>query len=229
LCIDFITDFIDLSAFHIGSFEQLENEDWVVHLNPVSTSVPCPVCGALSTNHARPGRRRLRHRSVPGWHDVFVTTPIWRQRCGKCWLTFTAEWPGIPVRGKATDSFRRMCVERCHGRDFASVCREIGVKYSTLERWYYEEAQSIVPDPREYSAPSAVSLDEFALQKGHKYGINLMDADTGHVWQVTPGRSRKQVQEALDEQRLLHKEPSALREEEQQELKEWLDKDPALK
>lgn len=294
MCTDFTTDFIALSAFQVGSFEQVENGDWVIHLDPVSSTVPCPVCQVPSTNHARPGRRRLRHRHVPGWRNVLISVPTWRQRCDQCFLTFTVEWPGIPVRGQVTDTFRSMCVARCHGRDFASVSREIGVKYTTLERWYDQEAEKLIPSATEYLAPSAVCLYEFALQKGHTYGINLMDADTGHVWQVTPGRSRKQVQAALKawpftqppevvvtdlapgmadivrqiwpkstvvadqfhvlqlfgqsleawrklhstsdthqrgrhEQRLLHKEPDTLKEEEQQELKEWLEKDPALK
>ena len=41
-------------------------------------------------------------------------------------------------------------------------------------------------------------MDEFALRKGHLYGLNLMDAHLGHVWQVTSGRSRNQVLAALN-------------------------------
>lgn len=44
-----------------------------------------------------------------------------------------------------------------------------------------------------------VCLDEFALQKGHTYGVNLMDAQSGHIWQVTEGRSREQVRNALEQ------------------------------
>jgi len=53
--------------------------------------------------------------------------------------------------------------------------------------------------PKEHEAPEVVCLDEFALQKGHKYGVNLMDAQTGHIWQVTEGRSREQVRNALQQ------------------------------
>ncbi|MBG9568057.1 transposase, partial [Brevibacillus agri] len=80
-----------------------------------------------------------------------------------------------------------------------SVAKQLSAAYSTLERWYYQLAPQRLAQPKEHEAPEVVCLDEFALQKGHKYGVNLMDAQTGHIWQVTEGRSREQVRNALQQ------------------------------
>lgn len=198
MCIDFTTDFIGLSAFHIGSVDQMGSSAWIAQLVPRQTVVPCPLCHKPTLNHARPGRRILRHRHVPGWKTVYVSVPIWRQRCEQCAMTFTTKWDGIPLRGRATDQFMHMCVQACYGRDIQSAARQLNLSYSTLERWYYRLAEPQLASPRHHEAPTVVCLDEFALHKGHKYGLNLMDAQTGHVWQVTPGKSRNEIIQALE-------------------------------
>jgi transposase len=113
-------------------------------------------------------------------------------------MTWTVEWPDIPVKGTATHAFRAMCVERCLKRDLKSVSDEIGVAYTTLERWFYEDAPKQLPNAANCEAPKVVCLDEFAVQKGHKYGLNLMDEQTGHIWVVGSGRSRQDIQNALE-------------------------------
>lgn len=197
MSIDFSTEFIGLPSFAIIGWESPKQDHWIAHLQPHPTSHLCPVCGKESVNHARPGRRTLMHRFVPSWGRVLVTVPIYRQRCDICILTWTVEWEGIPSRGKATHAFQEMCVEMCRSRDIQSVSKYVGVTYTTLERWYYQSAPQKLPHPVEEKTPEIVCLDEFALQKGHKYGLNLMDAINGHVWQITKGKSRQDIQNAL--------------------------------
>lgn len=116
-----------------------------------------------------------------------------------CQLTWTLEWSGIPFRGTSTFAFQQMAVDLCQKRDLLSVAQQLGIGYTTLERWYYQLAPQRLAQPQDHRAPDMVCLDEFALQKGHKYGVNLMDAQSGHVWQVTEGRSREQVRNALEQ------------------------------
>ncbi|WP_432774250.1 ISL3 family transposase [Brevibacillus gelatini] len=199
MCLDFSTDFIRLPSFHLTHWEKTKETDWIAVLEPHSACHLCPICLGASTNHARPGRRILRHRFVPSWGTVWVSVPVYRQRCASCMLTWTVEWNGIPPRGSVTSAFQEMAVDMCRSRDLLSVAKQLSVAYSTLERWYYQLAPQRLAQPKEHEAPEVVCLDEFALQKGHKYGVNLMDAQTGHIWQVTEGRSREQVRNALQQ------------------------------
>lgn len=290
---DFTTEFIGLPHFFITSWEKHDEKDYLIHLTPVEEVHLCPLCERISTNHSRSVYRVLRHRYVPGWATVFVRIPIFRQRCTHCSLTWTVEWDGIPPRSIATASYKQMCVQHCFQRDIKSTAKELGLPYTTLERWYYEIAPAVLPDPETNEAPKVVCLDEFAILKGHKYGLNLMDHDTGHVWKVSKGRSRNEIQSALNawpfnqppqvvvtdlapgmaetvaqvwkdstivvdkfhviqlfstslevrrklsdfrgshrkgrhEQRLLHKDPTLLKDEEKIELHKWLNQDADL-
>lgn len=197
MCIDFTTDFINLPSFYLCHWNKKTEMDWMVTLEPNPASHLCPFCLKESVNHARPGRRLLRHRFIPSWGTVWVSIPVCRQRCTDCNLTWTLEWEGIPCRGTSTLAYRTMAVELCEKRDLLSVAKQLSISYTTLERRYYQLASQFLDEPQEHLTPIIVCLDEFALQKGHKYGVNLMDAQSGHIWQVTEGRSREQVRNAL--------------------------------
>lgn len=140
MCLDFSTDFVRLPSFHLTHWEKTTETDWIAVLEPNSACYLCPICLRASTNHARPGRRILRHRFVPSWGTVWVSVPVYRQRCASCGLTWTVEWNGIPPRGLVTSAFQEMAVDMCRGRDLLSVAKQLSVAYSTLERWYYQLA-----------------------------------------------------------------------------------------
>jgi transposase len=197
LSIDFTTEFLGLPSFKICRWERLCENQYIAYVDPVQTDFHCPLCGQESMNHQRPGQRLLRHRFVPSWGTVFVSIPRLRQRCDHCSLTWTVEWEEIPTRGNFTFSFREMCVQMCHGRDIQSVSKQLQISYTTLERWFYADTVASLAQPENHPAPVVICLDEFALLKGHRYGLNLMDARTGHVWQITQGRSREKILAAL--------------------------------
>ena len=196
--IQFTTEFIGLPEFTIASPHKAADGSWVCSLTPRQKSFPCPLCGQTSVNHSREKVRRLRHRFVPGWGTVHVTVPIYRQRCKDCDLTWTVEWPGIsPGRTKSTNCYIASAVHACYRSDIQSVAREWGIAYTTLERWYYRIASASTPSPKAYGSPRIVCMDEFAIKRGHKYCVALMDHSSGHVWQVFEGKSRESIQAAL--------------------------------
>lgn len=194
----FTTEFIGLPAFKIDKILKEIDGRWVADLKPKQTESHCPICKKLSTNHSRSEHRTLRHRFTPGWGNLFVRVPVYRQRCDDCGLTWTVEWPEIPPgRTKATQPFIDAAVKACQRRDIKSVAKEWGLAYTTLERWYYIAAPKLVPKPKHHKPPIIVCMDEFAVKRGHKYCIALMDHTSGHVWQISPGRSRKDIQCSL--------------------------------
>ena len=196
--LQFTTEFIGLPDFKIGSPYKAGDGSWICPLKPRQKDFPCPLCGQTSKNHSRDKKRKLRHRFVPGWGTVYVTVPVFRQRCDVCGLTWTVEWPGIPPgRAQATKPYMDAAVKACYRADIQSIAREWAIPYTTLERWYYKKASASLPDPKKFNSPKVVCMDEFAIKRGHKYCVALMDHASGHVWQVFEGRSREKIQAGL--------------------------------
>ncbi|WP_229704097.1 ISL3 family transposase [Caldalkalibacillus thermarum] len=175
------------------------NENWIAVLEPTPRSYICPLCFKKSQNHERKRTRTLCHRWIPSWGTLYVEVPVYRQRCNDCNITWGITWQGIPERGKATEPFKRIVVEYCHKKSIELASKETGIPYSTVERWYYDTDLEPLPDSHTHSSPEEICIDEFALKKGHQYGLVLLDAKTGHVWQVSEGRSRKKIQYALEQ------------------------------
>src|SRR5690606_6418661 len=117
-----------------------------------------------------------------------------RPRCNSCSLTWTVRWSGIPERGQVTEHFKRMVSKKCIGQSFEGVARELQLPASTVAHWFYEYADEALAQPEDYEAPKVVCLDEFALKKGHHYSVAILDAESGHVWHASPGKSREKVQ-----------------------------------
>lgn len=192
----FTTDLVHLPSFELGEIYKM-NGVWEIQLIPRQQSFICPLCFQKSVNHARPKERVLKHLFIPTHGLIYVRVPVYRQRCDDCGISWSVEWPGIPQRGKVTNRFKEMVIQECKGNTFQSVSKKTGISPSTITHWFYQEAERLVAKPENYSSPTKVCIDEFSLKKGHKYSLAIQDAETGHIWQVSEGRSRAQIQEAL--------------------------------
>lgn len=193
----FTTDILHLTNLKLNGEGERVTDGWVLGVEPYSQCYLCPLCLGKSTNHARTTYRLLRHAWVSTGLTIYIKVPVHRQRCDDCGITWTVNWPEIPSRGKVTTHFKQMIARKCIKQSFAQVSREMQVPESTVAYWFYQYADNVQASPEEFEAPSAICLDEFAHKKGHSYSIALMDADSGHIWLTSPGKSRKKVQEAL--------------------------------
>ena len=192
----FTTEFVGLPDFSIVSYQQMKPNQHVIDVFPHHINISCPRCEQPTHTHEI-HHRLLRHRFVPGFGTVFVRVPVIRRQCGTCHRTCSLRYRDIPERGKATCAYQQMAVQMCKGRDLLSVARELQLPYTTLERWFYKRAPSMLPNPKTSDTPNIVCLDEFAVRKGHRYAVNLMDHQSGHIWTIGMGRSRWNVQQAL--------------------------------
>lgn len=108
------------------------------------------------------------------------------------------EWEGIPQRGNVTEVFKTTVVSLCHETTIQSVSRAYNIPYTTLERWYYEWAdREIARITSEKEQPKIISIDDFAIQKGHQYALSIVDYKNAQICQVTRGRSGKSIKKAL--------------------------------
>ncbi|STO08964.1 ISL3 family transposase [Exiguobacterium aurantiacum] len=164
------------------------------HVFPVSVrdrDVACPVCGCGTTRHAKT-RRRFRHGYAWGVGTIWIELDIPRQRCGACDLTFVHDY-GLGLGHSSTRSFREAIARRCHGRTIADVAREYELPYTTVERWFYLHASKGI----EEADARHVLVDEFATRKGHHYATAVLDAESGRLLSIVPGRDESAVTAAL--------------------------------
>ncbi|PHE28505.1 hypothetical protein COF51_28370 [Bacillus pseudomycoides] len=87
--------------------------------------------------------RRFRHGLA--WHigTLWIELAVPLQRCTRCNFTFTYDY-GLGLIRSSTASFRREIVRRCQGRALSDVAWEYDVPDTTLERWFYSYATSVL-------------------------------------------------------------------------------------
>jgi transposase len=194
---EFIIDLIKLPDFDLVQMTR-RSVGWTAILEPKDRCFLCPKCGGSSTAHKRGHRRVLRHRIVPSFGFIHVEVPVYHQQCCRCLYIWSVQWDGIPQHGKGTTLYKEALMTLCDESSIQSVSTSFDVPYSTLERWYYEWAeQQNDRFHRHRQDPTVICLDDFALQKGHRYAISLVDHDSGEVCHMEKGRSRSSIQRAL--------------------------------
>ncbi|QKS70478.1 ISL3 family transposase [Paenalkalicoccus suaedae] len=187
----FIKEFIDLPHYELVDANK-EDGSWVLSLSDVPVCHLCPICFG-KTNRMTTKTRTLMHSFTPQTGIIWVRVPSERRYCRPCGATYTVCLPGIPERGRATDSFRTFLFEECRGRAIADISRHFDIPYSTLERWFYEEA----PKHAQHKQATHVSVYDFAMRKGHTYGVAIADLETGQVLDIAEGRSTESVKRVL--------------------------------
>jgi len=185
----FIKELVQLPAVEVDEPVKRE-KGWVFPLR-FRPDPTCPTCGQKSWRKRR-FTRVLRH----GWTSTlgffYVEVPSERRFCPSCDSTFIRRPPGIPERGSVTEAFRHFAVSCCHGRSIQSVSRQLRIAYTTLERWFYDDLAPVESPPAR-----RVGVDDFALRKGHSYGVCTLDLDTKQVLGVCEGRKETDIRGLL--------------------------------
>lgn len=186
----FIKSILSLPSFFDISMPS-DEEPSVFPIQAAPQCILCPICFGKTHRHDKK-LRRFRHSYA--WHigTLWIELEIPRQRCTNCDYTFTYDYELGLVRS-STLAYRLQIVDCCHGRAISDVASEYGLPYTTVERWFYTYA----PKQLLEEEPSSICVDEFALRKGHSYATSVLNADTGRVLAVVPGRDEEAIKKAL--------------------------------
>lgn len=191
----------------LGGWAGYRVEDWrhewradrrwlVLELTPSPDGVRrCSGCGeAVAAIHDRTVRRI---RDLPAFEDL-VELEVERLRlaCSRCgprleqldWLN-----PHARVTRRLADSVARLCAvtsvlhaARWHGIDWKTAKT---IDFRTLER---------TVGPVDLDGVRRLAMDEFAIQKGHRYATVVVDVQRKRVLWVGRGRSRAEVRPFFD-------------------------------
>jgi len=198
LSIHFTEHLVQLKEFHVESvLPDAENKRFVAQLQPRQNTYCCPDCNRLAQGHGQK-TRTLRHQWIPGRWDLYVAVPILRKKCVHCNQTWTVRWNGIPERGNVTEHFKKVMYHYCQGKSIQEVAKAFEEPYTTVERWYYDQARQSLPSADQVKqAPARLCIDDFAIKRGHQYAMAYMDHETGRVWELSEGRDRASIQTKL--------------------------------
>ena len=167
-----------------------EGDRLVLHLEPMRSTVACPVCATPSRRvHSRYQRRpwdlpwgRWPVQLVVQARRFFCDAPTCLRRI------FVEPFPQVLARyARQTERWRQVLLELAH-----ACGAEMGAR---LARWlgYVTSPDTLIRRQRQESfvfpAPRILGVDEFALRRGRNYGTLLVDLERRQPIAVLEGRT----------------------------------------
>ena len=161
----------------------------VLELTPVPGHVRhCSGCGdAVAAIHDRTVRRI---RDLPVFDDpVELQVPRLRLACPGCGPRLEhLDWldPHARVTRRMAESVARLCAMT----SLRHAARWFGLDWKTVKRIDFRHLERTL-GPVDLSGVTVIAMDEFAIQKGHRYATVVVDPISRQVLWVGNGRSRE--------------------------------------
>jgi transposase len=80
----------------------------------------------------------------------------------------------------------------CEVLPIQHVAQHYGMSWNTVKRIHKAHLQKEL-EPADLSGITVIGMDEFAIQKGHRYATVIVDMDTKRVLWVGLGRGREDI------------------------------------
>jgi len=185
-----ITDLVDWEGYQAIDVES-EPRGLVIRLRS-RRGYPgrCPRCGH-ATGHVHDYRwREVRDLPVFG-QGVFLQVERRRLRC-PCRGVFTEELPWLGARARITRRLSSAVAGLCRHMAIKHVAEFFGIDWDTVKNADKEALERHLAgfDPRK---ARILAMDEFAIQRGHRYASVVIDVECGAVLWVGRGRSREDI------------------------------------
>ena len=157
-------------------------------------AVACPYCGGEKLRKKGFFIRRLRHASF-GLRPVYLELESRKYKCLGCGRYFNQRFPGIGVRRRSTEPFRRQIV-RVHeeGISQRTLAAREALGSATIERWYQEYLSIKVRERVDADCPRILGIDEHFFTRKDGYATTFCDLRERRVYDVTLGRSEKALE-----------------------------------
>lgn len=157
-------------------------------------AVLCPHCGGEKLRKKGFFIRRLRHASF-GLRPVFLELESRKYECLSCGRYFNQRFPGVGVRRRSTEPFRRQIV-RVHeeGISQRTLALREQLGSATIERWYQEYLEIKVRERVNSPCPRVLGVDEHFFTRKEGYATTWCDLGNPKVYDVTLGRSEKALE-----------------------------------
>lgn len=161
-------------------------------------TVLCPHCGAAKLRLKDRRVRRPRHESWGERHSELVLESR-KWRCLECARTFWQRFPGIGVRFRASERFRRsVCQRRLDGISRSRLGRREKVSSATIGRWFGWYLRLAAGERIAPQCPQILGIDEHFFSRRHGYATTFRDLKNHKIHDVVLGRSEASLDSYLN-------------------------------
>jgi len=120
-----------------------------------------------------------------------LTVHYRRVLCPKCGCrTEQIDW--LDRHSRVTKRLAESVVQLCEVLPIQHVAQHYGMSWNTVKRIHKNHLQQEL-DPADFSNVTVIGMDEFAIQKGHRYATVIVDMNTKRVLWVGRGRGREDI------------------------------------
>jgi transposase len=157
----------------------------------VHQKISCPKCSSL--NHHFKGQKIRRFKMTPvGSKKCFLDVVLHRLKCSECdhhW------WPRLPfMKGKfqMTRSLIQYAFDLLSISTIQDVSRLLGISWNAIKRIHKMKLEKLYKKiPLE--EVKYISVDEFAIKKGHEYMTVFSDIESGRIIHAVEGRTAADI------------------------------------
>ena len=151
-----------------------------------SDKLQCSFCKSWQTINA--GTVFREFKTVPiGFKPVNIQIELQRLKCKSCGKTRQEHISFASKKKTYTHSFRRFVLELLLLGTIKDVSKKLGVSWDLVKNIEKEYLQKHYSKP-DLSKVKQIGIDEFAVEKGHKYMTIVVDLETGIILYAAKGK-----------------------------------------
>lgn len=162
----------------------------IIELRPKAGAVKrCRRCGAVVEEIHDTSRRRIRDLPISEW-DTWLILPRARLRCPRCGPTVEAI-PWLDRYARMTKRLAEKIARFAQVTSIAETAAWFRVSWDTVKQIDERAlAARLGPVDAHWDALRVLAIDEFAIQKGHRYATTVVDPTCRRVVWVARGRDQ---------------------------------------
>ncbi len=157
----------------------------------VYQKIHCSKCSGKNSHFKGQKKRRFRMTPV-GSKKCFLDVILHRLKCVDCGHQW---WPRLPfMKGKSqmTRGFIQFAFDLLSMSTVQDVSRLLGISWNVVKRIHKMKLKKLYKKI-DLKDVKYISLDEFAIKKGHKYMSAFTDIESGRIIHAVEGRTVKDI------------------------------------
>lgn len=162
----------------------------VLHCHSKQEVTNCPRCGSLRDKLVkRYEERQVRDLDISG-KEVWLHLRVRQFEC-ECGHYFHEPFDWIAAGKSYTVCQSKFVFELCAKQPFSAVGAIVNMNAKTVERLYYEQAETVIGLAQRYAQVRKLGIDELSLRKGKgEYCCVLTDLERGRQLDILPNRKK---------------------------------------